>query len=76
MKVSTCGIDLAKNVFAVHGVDIHGCIDPLKTRSGDNHERESHEHDDGRRIQAVDSQAQGCAGYRNQLGFCDPSENT
>lgn len=24
MKVSTCGIDLAKNVFAVHGVDIHG----------------------------------------------------
>lgn len=24
MKVSTCGIDLAKNVFAIHGVDVHG----------------------------------------------------
>jgi transposase len=24
MKVITCGIDLAKNVFAVHGVDAHG----------------------------------------------------
>ena len=26
MKVSTCGIDLAKNVFAVHGVDVHGHV--------------------------------------------------
>lgn len=24
MKVRTCGIDLAKNVFAIHGVDVHG----------------------------------------------------
>jgi transposase len=24
MKVSPCGIDLAKNVFAIHGVNVHG----------------------------------------------------
>lgn len=25
MKVSTLGIDLAKNIFVIHGVDQHGC---------------------------------------------------
>ncbi|MDB5825281.1 MAG: transposase [Herminiimonas sp.] len=24
MKVRTCGIDLAKSVFAIHAVDVHG----------------------------------------------------
>jgi len=46
-----------------HDHVISMCIDLLKTCSGDNHEKESHEHDDGRIIQAVGRQAQGCAGY-------------
>jgi transposase len=31
MKLTTIGIDLAKNVFQVHGVDAHGKVSLKKT---------------------------------------------
>lgn len=33
MKATTVGIDLAKNVFSVHGVDAHGKVVLKKTAS-------------------------------------------
>ena len=33
MNITTAGIDLAKNVFSVHGVDLHGKVVLKKTLS-------------------------------------------
>jgi transposase len=34
MKLTTIGIDLAKNVFQVHGVDAHGKVSLKKLKRG------------------------------------------
>jgi hypothetical protein len=32
-KVSTIGLDLAKNVFQAHGADASGVVHPIRTKS-------------------------------------------